>query len=262
MVAHDRTGAATAAMREQRHVGAGFQGLDAGVDCEQSELDEVIAAAAGAELGPGFVFVLFGDRADGPVGIQDGVGAAILEGSANAEAGFGGDGAGEAILLVLEVADGEIEHCHFHAAGDVHADGVRDDDVIGGEHAADGQAVADVGVGHQSAGHGHGEEAGFLHLHDGLGLQASAPLAVFDGFGARGRRGFEQGAGEFAAQGVGDKGGGVGDDGGDLVGEARFVAAAEDILGDEISGAPGGFTQRDAEAEEVFGVHGDAISNG
>src|SRR5881628_1599487 len=52
----------------------------------------------------------------------------------------------EAILLLLQVAHWNVQHRHFHAARDIHADGVGDNCVLGGQDAADGQAVADVRI--------------------------------------------------------------------------------------------------------------------
>jgi UPF0288 family protein (methanogenesis marker protein 3) len=50
VLADRRAGAATAAVREQGHVFAGRQAVDRLARGEDAELDEVIAAAAAAEL--------------------------------------------------------------------------------------------------------------------------------------------------------------------------------------------------------------------
>ncbi len=81
--------------------------------------------------------------------------APILERSSDAEAGLRLDGAGEPVLLLVQVAHRNVEHGHFHATGDVHANGVGDDRVIRRQHAADGQAVAHMRVRHQRARHRH-----------------------------------------------------------------------------------------------------------
>ena len=57
-----------------------------------------------------------------------------------------------------------IEHGQLHAAGDVDADGVRDDGVLGRQHAADRQAVAHVGVRHQRARNRDGQVDRVPHL--------------------------------------------------------------------------------------------------
>ncbi len=66
--------------------------------------------------------------------------------------------------LRLQVSDRALQHRHLHPAGDVDADRVRDDRVVGGQHAADRQAVALVRVGHQRARHRHRQLAGVAHL--------------------------------------------------------------------------------------------------
>src|SRR5215472_13475011 len=102
----------------------------------------MIAAAAGAELGPGAILLLFRYAADGPIGVHDVVLAAMLEAGADAEARFRLDGAREAILLLLKIPRGNIQHGHFHAAGDVDADRIGNHGVFRSEHTADGQAIA------------------------------------------------------------------------------------------------------------------------
>ena len=81
----------------------------------------------------------------------------------------------------MERVERQIEHGEFDAAGNVNAHSVGDNSVVGGEHAADGQAVADMGVRHERGGDGHGQPAGVLHLLERVGVQVHAPLAVRDG---------------------------------------------------------------------------------
>lgn len=63
MVAHRRTRAATAAVGQQRHVGAGLQSADPRVCREHAELHKMIPAPARAEQRPCAVLVLLRDRA-------------------------------------------------------------------------------------------------------------------------------------------------------------------------------------------------------
>ena len=74
--------------------------------------------------------------------------AAILEARADAKARFRLDGASQAVLLVLQIAHRDVQHRHFHAAGDIHANGVRNYGVLSGQHAADGQAIAHMRIRH------------------------------------------------------------------------------------------------------------------
>ncbi len=256
VIADGGAGAAAAAVAEQGDVGSGGKVLDGLFIGEDAEFDEVIAAAAGAELGPGAVPVLSGDRAEGPIGLEDGVVAAALEGGADAEAGFGLDGADEMFAAAFEVAHGEVEHGEFHAARDIDADGIGDHGVVGGEDSPDGEAVADVGVGHEGAGDGDRELAGAAHLVDGFRLEALAPLLPGGGGFPEGPLAAQQGRGELPAESVAGEGGGVAHDGFDLGGELGLIESFEDVAGDQFHAAAGGFARGNAEADEVFGVHG------
>ena len=172
----------------------------------------MVAAAAGAQLRPGAVLVLFGDRAYIPIGIHHLVVPAVLEAGPHAKPRFRFNGPGEAFGMPFQFADRDIQHRHLHAAGDIDADRIRNDCVLGSQHAADRQAIAHVCVRHESAGHCHGQQAGFLHLHHGLVLQAFAPLAVFHRFGSRRRRSVHNGFGQLLAQRVLSEQSRVGDD--------------------------------------------------
>jgi len=61
MITNCRAGPAAAAVRKQGHVCPRLQIIDFAMSGEQSELDEMIAAAAGAQLAPCAVLVLLGD---------------------------------------------------------------------------------------------------------------------------------------------------------------------------------------------------------
>ena len=93
VVAHSGTCSATAAVTQEREIFAGLESMDFFFRLEDSEFDEMISAAAGAELRPGFVFVLPGDRAAGPILVENSVVAARFKNGADAEAGFFFDGA-------------------------------------------------------------------------------------------------------------------------------------------------------------------------
>ena len=118
-------------------------------DRQLSELDEVIAAAARAELGPGAILHARRDAADAPVEIHDVVLVALLESCANAEPRLALERACQAILVGRQRVEREVEHRHLHPAGDIDADGVWNDGILRCENAADWQSVPDVGVGHQ-----------------------------------------------------------------------------------------------------------------
>ena len=62
---------------------------------------------------------------------------------------------------------------------------IGDDRVVGGQHAADGQAVAVVGVGHEGPRHRDGQVAGVAELIDGGGLEVRPPLSPRGRLGPR-----------------------------------------------------------------------------
>src|SRR5260221_6658710 len=70
---------------------------------------------------------------------------------AHAEARLFQERALEVVLALPEDVRRDAVDREAHAAGDVDADGERNDRVLRREYAADGQAVADVGIGHQRA---------------------------------------------------------------------------------------------------------------
>ena len=222
---------------------------------EQAKLDEMISAPAGAELRPRAVLVLLRDGADRPIRVQHVMRAAFLEARADAKARFRFDGAGQAVLLLLQIAQRNVQHRHFHAAGNVHADGVRNHGVFRGQHAADGQAVANVRIRHERSRDGDRQQTGFLHLHHRLVFKPFAPLPVFHRLRARRRRRSKQRLREFTAQRVARISRRIGDNGGDFLMQPRLVAAAEDEFGNKIRRPPRGLAERNAQSEKIFGVH-------
>src|SRR5207245_11489159 len=101
MVAHSRAGAAASAVGKQRHISSRRQSMNFPMSGKQTELDEMIAAAAGAELRPGAILILAGYRADAPIGVQHFMLTAILEVGADTKTRFGLDRPSEAILMPL-----------------------------------------------------------------------------------------------------------------------------------------------------------------
>ena len=255
MIAHRCARSATAAVRQQRDVCSGLKIIDLRVRREQTELDEMISAAARAELRPRPVLVLFRHPADRPIRVHHLVLAAVLEVCAHAEARLRLDGTCEPVLLPFQVAHRNVQHRHLHAAGDVHADGVRNHRVFRRQHAADGQAIANVRIRHQRARHRHRQQTRLLHLHHRVVFEPFAPLAILHRFSARRRRGLEQRFRKLAAQRVVHERRRIGNNGLHLLVQPRFVAAAEDELGNKIRPAPRGFTQRHAESEKILCVH-------
>ena len=255
MIAHRRARAATAAMREQRQVSPRLKISDFAVRREQTELHKMISTAARAKLRPGLVLILRGDGADRPIRVHHLVFAALSKVRADAEARLRLDGPREPIRPSFQVAHRNVQHCHLHAARDIHANGVRDDCVLGGQHAADRQAIAHVRVRHQRPRHRHRQQARLLHLHHRLVFETLAPLPIFYRFGARWRWRIEQGLCELAAQRVIHERRRIGQNSLHLLLQARPIAPAEDKLTNKIRRAPGRFTQRHAQPEKIFRIH-------
>src|SRR5690349_7631789 len=113
MVAYGSACAAAAAVGEQCHVGSRCQPMNFPMSSEQAELDEMIAAAAGAKLRPGPVFVLFSHRADIPIRIQHLMPTAVLEACSHPKTRLRLDCPGEPILVPFQFAGGNIEHGHL-----------------------------------------------------------------------------------------------------------------------------------------------------
>ena len=83
-------------------------------------------------------------------------------------------------MTTIGSSSSEVNAWHEHIArvGDVDADGVWDDRVPRREDASDGQAITEVGIGHESSTVGNGQAAGIVHLLYGLGIDVTAPLSV------------------------------------------------------------------------------------
>ncbi len=189
-------------MAKQRHVSPRLKIANLSVSREQPKFDEVVSAAAGPKLRPCSVLVLRGNWAHGPIGIQDRVLATILERGANPETRLGLNRSREPILVPFQILHRNIEHRHFHTAGDVHADRIRNHRVFRCQHSANGQAIANMRVRHEGSAHGHRQQTGSFHLHHGLVFEPFAPLPVFDGLAPWRWRSVEQRFGKLAAQAV------------------------------------------------------------
>ncbi len=157
-------GAAAARVAEQREVLPGLEAERRVEHREDAELDEVVAAAARAELRPRAVLQTGRDARHVPVLVHHGVLAPAAERRPDTEARLALERRDQFARLRLEVGDRALEHRHLHPARDVDADRIRDHGVVGRQHAADRQAVALVRVGHQRARHRHRQLAGVPHL--------------------------------------------------------------------------------------------------
>ena len=174
-------GPPAAAVGKQGEIGTPVQPFHRFLQRQFTELDEMVAAPAGAQLAPGLVPGFPGHGRDGPVPVEDRVVPAFLETGAHAEAGLRGDGLFQPVRppFVPQRVQRQVQDGQLHPAGDIDAHGVGYDRVVGGQHAADGQAVAHVGVRHQRARQGHGQGARPLHLPDRLPVQVPPPLPVW-----------------------------------------------------------------------------------
>src|SRR3984893_2453155 len=111
---------------------------------ETAELDEMIAGPARAELRPGAILQPRGHTRHPPIGVHDVMLPTRSERGAHPEACLTFERSCQTGLVVRERADREVQHGQLHPARDVDADRVRDDGLTCGEHAADGEPVADM----------------------------------------------------------------------------------------------------------------------
>ena len=148
--------------------------------------------------------------------------------------------------MPFQVAQRDIQHGHFHTAGDIDTNGIWDDSILSRQNAADRQTVADVGIGHERARNRDRQQAGLFHLHHGFMFESFSPLAIFDRFGPGRRRCLEQRFGKFAAQSIMSEGRRIGDDCLHFVSQAGLVSATENEFADEICCSPSRFAQRHA----------------
>jgi len=92
-------------------------------------------------------------------------------------------------------------------------------------------------------------------LHHGFVLKSLAPLPVCDWLGAWRGRSTDNGFGQFLAERVLRKQGRISNDRVQFLFQPGFIPATKAELGNKIGRPPGGFTQRDSEADEIFRVH-------
>jgi hypothetical protein len=128
--------------------------------------------------GPGPILEARREACDPPIRIHHVVLPTGPERGAHPELGLALEGPREPRLIVGQRTDGQVEHGHFHPAGDVNADRVWNDRVVRGEHATDREPVANVRVGHQSARRRHRQRARVSHLLQSTRLQVVTPDPV------------------------------------------------------------------------------------
>src|SRR5256885_2155766 len=102
VVADGRAGAAATAVAKQSYISSRFQILDSGASGKKSKFDEVIAAAARAELCPGAVTVGFGNGTYRPISFQYRIVAAVSKTGADAKTSFSFDSTNKPVLDVLK----------------------------------------------------------------------------------------------------------------------------------------------------------------
>lgn len=148
-------------------------------EVDGADIYEVIAAAAGADLLVGFILEAAEELGGGEFwAVDNGVFAEVVGEGIFAEAGvvdedffeLGAFFLDKSFGIGVELIDGEA-----HTAGDVHADAVRDNCILGSENAADGEAVAVMGIGHECASDRDGELHGAFHLLAGSLVDAIGP---------------------------------------------------------------------------------------
>ncbi len=215
-------------MREHGQVGAGGKAEVVGGEVEATELHEVVARATRAELAGGPLAEIPDEGRERPaILVQHVVIGRLAERRPGAELRLAQERAFEHAGRVVEHGARQVEHRQLHAAGDVHADAVRDHGAVGCEHAPDRQAIAAVGVGHERAPHRRRQTQGVLHLLHGVLLVADRPrlegrgrVSLDEGHSER-RPGGDELLGDLGEVGVVRVRAGIGDDSAQL--GQRFV---------------------------------------
>ena len=81
-------------------------------------------------------------------------------------------------MFLRENTRGDIKDGHHHAAGDIHADAIGDDRILGGKHAADREAVSSMRVRHQRSCHRHRQMDRRIRLRGGCRVNIRSPHGV------------------------------------------------------------------------------------
>ena len=130
-----------------------------------ADIDEVVAAAAGAQLPDGLVPQLLENRDGAPLlAVEERVVLLERQHALHPEGGVLPQSLLDSAVVVADVVAGRVEEGERHAAADVEPHSVGEHGVAGGQHAAHGKSVARVRVRHQRARHGDGQPHGGLHL--------------------------------------------------------------------------------------------------
>jgi hypothetical protein len=179
-------GPATARVRQKRDVAAWLESpAETGAasvetflaDDELAELDEVIARARGAELGPRPIAGSGRDRTDRPVVVHDRMlpTEPAIKRRPDPEARFGLDRLDELVLVPLEIVRLHVKDRKPNPTGNVDADGVGNDAPFGRQHPTDRQPIADMRVRHERRPHRDRQPGGNAHLVDRFGLDLRRP---------------------------------------------------------------------------------------
>ncbi len=70
---------------------------------------------------------------------------------ADPERGLVFEDAFQSLVGAPDFVDRHVQHAETHTAGDIDPNGIGDDGILGCQDPSDRQAVAQVGIGHQSA---------------------------------------------------------------------------------------------------------------
>ena len=184
--------------------------------------------------------------------------AALLERGTHPEARLDFDCFDQLLALPIQFAQRQVQHREFHAAGNVHAHGIRNDRVVRGQHTADRQAVTHMGIRHQGARDCHRQLTGSAHLVDSLRLQSFPPLAPCGRGFADGPCTTSQSLCKLAAQLVLSEGSRITHHCCHILGKARLVEPFEDVTGDILHSATRRLARRHTQSDQIFRVHSES----
>ena len=172
-----RAHAPGAGVRQQGEVttGRAAKSIARGQVCP-AELHEVVTAAAGAQLLRGLTEqgLRGGEVGKRFVGQHRVVVGALV--GLQSEGGLFAQDGRQPVLVRIRQLTGQVINRKAHPATDIDAHTVGNHGVLSGQYAADGQAVAVVGIRHQRTGGGDGQAHRVVQLLHGIGRNARLTL--------------------------------------------------------------------------------------
>src|SRR5207247_13066 len=121
------------------------------VNRQNPKLHKVISAAAGAELVARFLEDLFRHLRDVPILVQNIMLKRLAKRRAGSEKRLAAKRVNQLIVQPLHLIGRDVEDRELHPAGDIDADGIRNDRILGSKDTTNWKAVTLMCVRHERA---------------------------------------------------------------------------------------------------------------